>query len=207
MTKLRTPLALPAIALAAVLASGPQALAAMSREPAPVSTSTPAVTPAELALAQEIVALGYPEGEREALFFATMDQTVDQMRKAIAPSLPADDPGAIAVLDEWIAEYTARSKEVLRKHIPDIMGGMAQAYATIFSHDELEDILAFVRTKSGQRYFELSPAISADRAFSTANQRYLDESMAMLGPAQADLKDRLRDYMAQKEAREAPPET
>jgi len=165
------------------------------------------IAPASLLLAKEIVAIGYPEEDRERLFFSTMDQTVGQMRGAIAPSLPSDDPGAIAILDDWIAEYTAASKGVLRKHIPDIMAGMEEAYATIFTQDELRDILAFVRTPSGQRYFELSPAITGSKSFAEANQRYLDESVSLLGPARSDLKERLDQYMEGQLAEAGPADT
>ncbi len=158
-------------------------------------------------LARQIVAVGYPEEDREALFFGTMDQTVDQMRAALAPTLPADDPGAVAILDEWIDEYTQTSKDVLRKHIPDIMAGMEEAYATIFTEEELRDILAFVRTSSGQRYFELSPAIMGSKSFAEANQRYLDESLSLMGPARRELRERLEDHMADQRAKAAPADT
>lgn len=186
-----------------------QPLSAQERvsDSAPSPVSAPAASPAARSLASEIVALGYPEEDREQLFFATMDQTVIQMRTAIAPSLPSNDPGAVAILDDWIEEYTEESKGVLRKHIPDIMDGMIEAYATIFTLEELGDILAFVRTRSGRRYFELSPAITGSKGFAEANQRYLDESMAMVGPAQDVLMQRLNEYMSDKRAKDAPPDT
>ncbi len=198
--------------VAAVLLAPLQSLAAspeseIGAPPEPVAAKPPAIPASASALASEIVALAYPTETREALFFATMDQTVVQMRSAIAPSLPSDDPGAIAILDEWIAEYTAQSKSVLRKHIPDIMAGMTEAYATIFTVEELVDILAFVRTPSGQRYFELSPAITGSKGFAEANQRYLDESMALVRPAQEELMKRLNEYMADKRAETTQPDT
>jgi len=168
---------------------------------------TSAIDPRSRALAAQIVDLGYPEETREALFFGTMDQTVSQMRSAIAPSLPNDDPGALAILDAWILEYTERSKQVLRKHIPAIMDGLTEAYAELFTQGELEDILAFVETPSGQRYFELSPAILGAEGFAMANQRYLDESVALLGPAQADLRARLQEYLDKASEAEAAPDT
>ncbi len=174
-----------------------------AQEPAAERPGASAVDPAARALAARIVDLGYPAETREALFFATMDQTVNQMRTAIAPSLPSDDPGAIAILDAWILDYTDRSKEVLRKHIPSIMDGMIEAYAELFSQAELGDILAFVETRSGQRYFELSPAILGAKSFADANQLYLDESLALLGPAQADLRARLEEHLA--DTRDAEP--
>ncbi|MEM6585574.1 MAG: DUF2059 domain-containing protein, partial [Pseudomonadota bacterium] len=80
-------------------------------------------------------------------------------------------------------------------------------YATIFTVEELRDILTFVRTPSGQRYFELSPAITGSKRFAEANQRYLDESVALLGPARSDLMERIDAYMAEQEASKGPADT
>ncbi|MEO0461728.1 MAG: DUF2059 domain-containing protein [Pseudomonadota bacterium] len=180
----------------------------LSADSAPLAfIPDPDIDPAARAIADEIVAMGYPVQTREDLFFATMDQTVSQVRSALEPSLPQDDPGAIAILDDWIDDYTARSKQVLRRHIPHIMAGMVEAYATIFTVQELGDILAFVRTPSGQRYFELSPAIVGSKSFAAANQRYMDESLSMLGPAQRELQQRLNDYLTDKTNANAAPTT
>lgn len=198
------------IACAAVAFGGTIPLSAMAQsDPVledQIATADRSIDPTALSLASKIVDLGYPEDTREALFFATMDQTVEQMRSAIRPTLPFDDPVAISILNEWIVEYTAESKAVLRKHIPAIMTGMTEAYATIFTVEELTDILAFVETPSGQRYFELSPAVIGSKSFADANQKYMDESMAMLGPAQRELFDRIRTHMEGRDAEETPPD-
>ncbi|MGB3470103.1 MAG: DUF2059 domain-containing protein [Erythrobacter sp.] len=196
-------------ALAAEESAPADAAAEPARAETPSTSPNDATTinPEAMSLAAEIVRIGYPEEKREALFFGTMDATVVQMRGAIAPSLPKDDPAVLVILDEWIAEYTQESKLVLRKHIPAIMVGMTQAYATIFTLEELDDILAFVTTPSGQRYFELSPAVMGEKGFADANQRYLDESVAMLGPAQKELQSRLQEYFAKKASSSASPDT
>ena len=200
----KRPLVLAALAAGATL---PWSAAYASGPVLEPVAAVPEMNAASMELAGQIVAIGYPEEDREALFFGTMDQMVGQMRSAIAPTLPNDDPGAVAILDDWIAEYTEESKKVLRRHIPAIMSGMVEAYATIFTEEELEDILAFVRTRSGQRYFALSPAIVGSKSFADANQRYMDESVAMIGPAQRELKSRLDDYMTEKKARNTVPDT
>ncbi|MEL6485597.1 MAG: DUF2059 domain-containing protein [Pseudomonadota bacterium] len=213
MIPLKTASTLFLFCAASALGNAPSLANTAEQEDEPLTEAStspvaaPSISPNALALASQIVAIGYPEDDREALFFATMDQTVIQMRSAIAPTLPNDDPGAVAILDDWIAEYTEQSKGVLRKHIPDIMAGMTEAYATIFTVEELTDILAFVQTRSGQRYFELSPAISASKGFAEANQRYLDESIALVGPAQDVLRKRLNEYLADKRAKTALPDT
>ncbi len=167
---------------------------------AEAATSETAFDPEALSLASQIVDIGYPEESREALFFGTMDQTVLQMRQAIGPNLPQNDPGAMAIFDSWVLKYTAQSKDVLRKHIPSIMVGMTEAYAKVFTVKELTDILAFVETPSGKKFFELSPAVLGEPSFADANQRYLDESMELLGPAQQELLDDLMEYIEDQEA-------
>ena len=160
-----------------------------------------AVAPAaeKIALAQRIVDLGYPRERREAMFFAAMDQMVGQMREATTNSLPASDEGAMAIVDDWTRRYIADSKQVMRRHIPFLMDGMVQSYAAMFTTVELQDILAFVSTPSGQRFFELSPAVLAEPNFARANQGYMNEVMGEMPAAQADLIRRLKDYFAKQQ--------
>ena len=127
-----------------------------------------------LALAERIVDLGFPVEIREALFFAAIDQIQGQMREAVLGNMPSTDEGTIAVVDEWIADYNEQGKDVLRGHIPVLMSALAKSYAVMFTHEELEDILAFVSTPSGQRFFELSGAVMAEPHFAEANQAYMN---------------------------------
>lgn len=154
----------------------------------------------KIALARQIVDLGYPEARREALFFASMDQMVMQMRQATLSSLPDRDEGAMAIVDQWLAQYVSDSKEVLRSHLPSIMNAIALAYANMFTEAELRDIHAFVSTSSGQRFFELSPAILGEPNFARANQAYMNDIMDRLPGAQKELEDELRDYFLRQDA-------
>lgn len=156
------------------------------------------VDPAMLELATQIVDIGYPEETREALFYGPMDQTIVQLRKSLGPYLPSDDPEAVQILDDWIVKYTEESKVILAKHIPAIMDGMAEAYATLFSEEELRDILAFVETPSGKQFFDLMPQVMGEPGFADANQAYMDESMEKLIPAQRELLNRLKEHREQK---------
>lgn len=158
------------------------------------------IDPAKVEIARQIVDIGFPEESREAMFFGTMDQMTTQMREASLASVGVDDAGAIAILDEWIAEYIGDAKTILRSHIPSLMDGLARAYANTFTEQELIDVLAFVSTPSGQRFFELSPAIIAEPNFALANQAYMDEIMAGMPEAQGRLRDRLIEYLQTKAA-------
>ena len=160
--------------------------------------------PAKVALAREIVDLGFPEETREAVFFAAVDQAVIQMREASlkAYGLEEEDPAALAILDSWIADYIADSKIVLRSHIPSLIDGMTLSYAAMFTTTELRDIRDFVSTPCGQRFFELSSAVMAEPNFAAANQAYMNEVQGQLPAAMTDLIGRLQQYFGEKAAAE-----
>lgn len=191
-----------AIFAVAFASLGTIAAPAFAQETAPIEEGAETISPERLALAQQIVDRGFPEETRETAFFGTMDQMVGQMREASLAAGGLDDEGAVAILDEWITDYVANSKTVLRGHIPRLMDGLARAYANTFTQDELNDILAFVSTSSGQRFFELSPALIAEPNFAAANQAYMDEVMGQLPKAQGELRDRLMEYFQNKAASE-----
>ena len=156
-----------------------------------------AVDQRKLTVAREIVTLGYLEDMREAMFFGTMDQRMDQMNSAMLAPLGDDrDEELEAIVMEWQAGWAAMAKDILRSNIPSMMDAIAVSYANMFTLRELEDILAFVSTPSGKRFFVLSPAVIAEPNFAAANQKYLDEIMAELPEAQRDLQARILEYLA-----------
>ena len=153
--------------------------------------STSAIDKEKLELATQIVDLAFPEETREEVFFATVDQMTAQMREATLQAHGLEDDLLLPILDDWIAEYLVGSKVILRSHIPSLIDGMAKAYANMFSAKELADILAFVSTPSGQKFFELSSALIAEPNFANANQNYMNDVQAQLPAAIEDLQSRL----------------
>ena len=153
----------------------------------------------KLQIARQIVDRGFPPEKREAMFFATMDAMMLQMREATAKQMPGQDAGAQAIVDAWSSELANRMKPKLASHVPALMDALAAGYAVIFTHEELADILAFVSTRSGQRFVELSPAVIATPAFAQANQAYLHDALSGLPEAQRNLADRLTKYFQAKE--------
>jgi hypothetical protein len=197
MVKRSFPSAALAAAFGAVLLASP-ALAQDAGPQAGEAQASETPGPAKIALAREIVANGFPEDMREEMFFASVDQMTTQMREATLKSMPVEDAGALEVLDGWLADYIAQSKEVLRGYIPRMMEGLTLSYATMFTERELADIAAFASTPSGQRFMVLSSAVMAEPNFASANQAYIDEIQAGLPAAMQDLQGRLVDYMSQK---------
>lgn len=152
------------------------------------------------ALAQQIIDIGMPEETREDVFFKAMDDLMVQMRVAIEPKLPKDDPEVIKILDTWLLEFLDDSKSRLRSHIPALIDGMVQGYVNLYSNEELRDILAFVKTPSGQKFFQTSSEIIGQPEFAAANQVYMAEAMEAVEPAREELVKRLTDYFEQEEA-------
>ena len=151
-------------------------------------------------LARKIVDRGYPKAEREALLFRSVDQMVAQMRQASMPGAGAMDQGAQAIIDRWLDKYVRETKGVLRAHVPALMEGLTRAYTNLFTEQELRDILAFISTPSGERFFRLSPTILSDPNFAEANQAYMREVMSRLPAAREELQKDLRDYFLNKRA-------
>lgn len=165
-------------------------------------TAQPLVPESEIAIATRIVDVGFPEATREAMFFGTVDQMTKQMRDAMLNASPVTDEGALAILDQWLLDYVTNSKTLLRSHIPSLMEALARSYAVMFTQRELEDILAFVSTDSGQRFFQLSSAVIAEPNFAQANQAYMNAVTEALPAAQEDLKNRLIEYYQSRDEQE-----
>lgn len=174
-------------------------LAAQDQSP---GTAQPLVPESEIAIATRIVDVGFPEATREAMFFGTVDQMTKQMRDAMLNASPVTDEGALAILDQWLLDYVTNSKTLLRSHIPSLMEALARSYAVMFTQRELEDILAFVSTDSGQRFFQLSSAVIAEPNFAQANQAYMNAVTEALPAAQEDLKNRLIEYYQSRDEQE-----
>lgn len=182
-----------ACAAAAATLCVPASVAAQETEASPAAQS-------ELALARQIVELGYPVEQREELFFGAMDQMTAQMRQSALANMPAPDPGATAILDRWLANYLSGAKDTLRQHMPAIMDGITRSYASLFTETELRDILAFVSTPSGQSFFVQSSQILSQPAFAEANQAYMADVLAELPAARAALVKELMEYQAARPA-------
>ena len=195
------------IALKSVLAALVLCLPAVASAQEPPAQDASAPSAEHLAIARQIIAIGFPEDTREAAFFATMDQMVSQTREASLKAYGPDDAGVREILDQWISEYVAESKGVLRSHIPALMEGMAASYAATFTEQELRDILAFVSSPSGQRFFALSSAVLAEPNFAAANQAYMNEIQARMPAAIEDLVGRITDYSRGREGAGPPSES
>ena len=152
-----------------------------------------------LAIAQEIIRVGYPEDIREELFFGPMDQAMAQIVQA-SPSLRnLEDEGLAEILGDWMLENSDEMKITLRGHIPRMMDAMGQAYANLFTEQELADILQFASTSSGKKFLQTQSSVMSDPYFAAANQQFLDEPMAQIRVSRQTLKEQITRYLERKE--------
>lgn len=162
---------------------------------APTAAASEVSLQTRLALARDIIDLGMPPATREATFFKVVEQMTAQMREASLQTIKVDDPKALAILDRWLDRWVADSKPTLRSHIPALMEGWAAAYADIYTERELADIKAFVATPSGAVFFQRMQDVIGNQKFAVANQAYMNDVMARLPEAQAELMADLQAHL------------
>lgn len=188
-----------ALVAASVSLAAPLSPLAAQQDSPQTAPAPPAPSESAVAIAREIIDLGMPEKNREAIFSATMEQMMAQIREAQQKASPIEDPQVVAILDQRLAEFKLQAMEKLRFHLPSIMEGWALAYANIFTPRELSDIRDFVATPSGQRFFELGAAVTAEPNFAAANQRYMNDVMALLPALQEQLRADMLEYLSSLE--------
>ncbi|MFB0611350.1 DUF2059 domain-containing protein [Aurantiacibacter poecillastricola] len=172
-----------AIALAATMLAVTGPVPALAQD----STQPAAVSQASLDLAQEILATAYPQEVREPMFLAVADQMEQQVMTSVMQQLGDIPTGARKVINDWQTSVSGEQRDILRRHIPALMEAWAVSYASVFSEAELRDILAFVQTDTGSTFMLKSNDIISDPAFASANQAYLDETMALMQTRMPDL--------------------
>lgn len=161
--------------------------------PVPVAPAVAAPDPERLAIAAEIVRIGYPDADREQLFFGSLDAMLAQMRGVFFAQIQ-NDPGAAAIINRKLDGYVVRTKTLLRAHIPSLMDAMARAYAREFSKDELLQLRAFVATPLGQHYFLRSSSILRDPDFAAANVAYMRALQPEIERMRDELMTELKAY-------------
>lgn len=143
-------------------------------------------------LTAEIVAIGYPVEEREAMFMRVIDQMEAQMFQSVSGQIK--DNGAMEILRSFQKDVRADQEVILRDNIPLLMDGWADSYADIFSENELRDILGFLRTETGRTFMMRSADVMSNPHFAKANQAYMNEAIAVGMKRMPELMKALVDY-------------
>jgi len=171
--------------------------AAMAQDVEEDTVSAAALDAERSALAQAIIDRAFPEETRLAMFQATADQMQAQMTQSLGNIIT--DEGAMAILTKWQVETLAESSLLLEQNVPLLMDAWASAYADIHTKQELEDILDFVSTPSGQAFMAKSTEVMAHPAFAAANQTYMDQTMELVMGKMPSLIQDLQSYEDSKQ--------
>ncbi|MEX0341341.1 MAG: DUF2059 domain-containing protein [Erythrobacter sp.] len=155
-------------------------------------TASAGTAEVELQLAREIVAIAYPEPEREAMFQGVSEQMEAQLMRSMGPLL--NDPGALSIIEDFQRDVAEDQKPILKRHIPLLMDAWAHGYADIFSEQELRDILAFVTTETGSAFMLKSTEVMTNPQFAAANEAYMSEAMAVVFAKMPTLVEAMAEY-------------
>ena len=189
MNQILTPMLAALFVVAAPVSAAPQ--------PAPKANLAP-VDPAALAIAHQILAIGIPAEKRSQMFTSVLDSLSEQVRKSAAGLSPTKDKDFQAILDRSTQRLWDGMKPIMNAALPDIFESMARAYARDFSVDDLNALLAFVKTPAGQHFFERSPLILKDPDVQASQQRMMAQIGEKLPGIMRQDKQDIEDYLAKK---------
>lgn len=186
-----------AAAVAAAIAGAQLPQAAASAQAAPAQLPA-----ANVALGEEIVRLGYPEHSRETMFGGLVDSIVAQMNQANETQLASAPTEVRTFVMERQQQMIAELKQIMGRHIPQIMGGLAKAYADGFTLEELTEIRNFVATPAGQAFLQKSADLMSNPHYIAVTQPYMNEVLAETQRWQSELVADLQARFGEPEAAE-----
>jgi hypothetical protein len=149
---------------------------------------------AKLSEARAVIEIMFPPAQRQSMFDKLQNDMITQLR----PSFPAylmSDPGLKAIIDNYIQEAMKRQRPVLQKHLPEMLEGMAVAYAHEFSVAELKEIHSFAQTPAGSHYLSKSMAMVGDPAVAKANTAMITEMHTLTAAMLPGLKEKVIAYL------------
>ncbi len=159
--------------VAAALLASPVISASAQEAEEEQADTLPALNPESVAIANEILLLAYPVETRSAMFNSISETMFEQVKDSM--SLLPDNPEVQAALDAFGRRILDKSKPIMDRHIPTLMEGWANAYADMFTTEELSELLAFVKTETGQKFFQLSVDVLKSPYYTEPMQAYFVE--------------------------------
>lgn len=189
-------------ATGALLAVSTTAGAATQPAPAAAVARTARLDPASLALAHQIVTIAFPPEKRSQMYASIMDSIVAQTRKNVQSQIATGDKEFDALLDRSMQRMYEQMQQVMNASIPDYFDAFERAYARDFSNDDLQGILTFAKTTSGQHFFERTPLLLKDPDVQAATQRMQAQLFAKMPEIQRQAMKDIQDYVARKAKQE-----
>jgi hypothetical protein len=176
------------------------AAALMASVPALASAQTaPAAAPsaAAFAKARELMTAMHTED----LTRRTVDAQMKAMTGGLAnqllasgqvPPAMAQDPEFRAIMQRYLDTVSAKVSGTINTSMPQIMDIMTRVYATNFTLAEMDDMLAFYRSKSGQSVLSKLPEVTSQAALETRD--------LTMGPAMKAAQEALPTFLSELKA-------
>ena len=185
------------LGISLAMAAPASAAAQPAPAPVPVAKATP-LDPASLAVAQQIITIAFPPEKRSQMYASMMNSIISQARTDVEAKTSTGDKGLDAIVDRSMLRMYDQLQASLQESLPDIFDSFARAYARGFSRDDLQAILAFVKTPAGQRYFQRLPQLLADPDIQAANKRMSEKLLVKLPGLEAQTKQEVEAYVEKK---------
>ena len=189
----------PVLVAALAAASAPAIAVPAPAPPAPA----PALNPASIAVARQILTIAFPPEKREKMFTSVMNAMVDQSLQALRSSDLVKDKDFEALIARQSRRMYDEMNPTVDAALPDYFESFARAYARDFSLDDLNAILAFVKTPTGQRYFERAPQLMQDPDVQASTQRMMTKILAKAPEIIRENRAEIEDYVAKHKQQKA----
>jgi hypothetical protein len=165
---------------------------------AQTGAATPALDPARVAVASELIELLFPAATREKMIDGMMQPMLANIRQSMTQNpqfetLLNNDARAREVFERFLDRQLSRSTEAMHAGLPGMATAMTNAYARRFDHGQLRELKAFFSTPTGRVYMQRSMTIMSDPDVAAWQRDLMKQSMSHM---QADVAELTKDIMA-----------
>jgi hypothetical protein len=150
----------------------------------------------ELAEARIIIEAMLPADKREQMILDMATAVGNQAAAGFMTGPIFKEPGIKAIIDQYLADLPNMMRPLFATHMPQILEATALSYTREFTLAELQDISAFARTTSGQRYFLNLQKFQSDPAVAAANQAMFADLAPVQQAAIGRLQAQVQEYLA-----------
>jgi hypothetical protein len=183
-----------------LLSGAALALSAPLLAQAPTTQPTMAISepePARLALAREVVDLGYPPKARTAMFDDVMDTMMVQMKNSTFNNADPilNEPGVRTIMDRHLNTILTETKVNIAEFSPKLFEAYAKAFARSYTLDELKELRTFFSTSTGSKLLIQQSKMLSDPDVAIANTEYMKKTFALMPKMQKQLSADLMEYL------------
>ncbi len=160
--------------------------------------AAPALDPARLAAAHELIDILMPPATRAQMVESMMTPMLANLRQGMTQNpdfakAMNGDSRVKALFDTFMARQQTETMTTMRNALPGMSDAMARAYARRFDVAQMRDIKAFFRTPTGRLYMQQSYTIMADPDVGAWQRTMMANSMTGV---QANVADFARQIAA-----------